>query len=150
MANPVLYSRELFAVICDRIAEGEYLNNICKTHGMPAARTVRGWILDDHDGCSAVYARARKLQYENMENEIFEIANTPVEGVKTEVSSLGTKTSRADMLEHRKLQIETRRWLLAKLHPEKYGERKHVDVADVTDAEVTKRLVEARKRVGGA
>lgn len=146
--SATLYTPELFATICQRIAGGEYLNTICKDEGMPAAVTVRGWILDDLHGCASVYARARKLQYENMENEIFEIANTPIQGVKTIEKPLGTETHTGDMIDHRKLQIETRRWLLAKLHPEKYGERKAVDLTISEDEVARKRLIEARQRVG--
>lgn len=146
--SATLYTPELFATICQRIADGEYLDTICKEAGMPAARTVRTWILDDLHGCATGYARARQLQYEAMEGQIFEISNTPIEGEVVEVGPLGIKTTTRDMLEHRKLQIETRRWLLTKLHPEKYGERKAVDMTITEDEDARKRLIEARERTG--
>ena len=143
--QPKLYTRELFAEICRRIAGGEWLVGICTTPGMPAASTVREWILDDYDGCASEYARARQMQFDAVAEEAVAIANTPHEGVKTEVSALGTKTTKGDMTEHRKLQIETRKWILAKLSHQ-YGERKTVDL-NVND-DIARRLIEGRQRAG--
>lgn len=52
-----------------------------------------------------------------------DISDTPVKGEKVTVKSDGTvETVTFDMLEHRKLQIETRKWIAAKLKPKKYGD----------------------------
>lgn len=147
-----LYTRELFAEICKRIAKGEFLNHICKTDGMPAAQTVREWVLDDYDGCASVYARAREMQYDAIAEEIVDISDTPQQGKKvtTKISlALGSQREEAtgDMTEHRKLRIESRKWILGKLTA-KYGEKKAVDLTISTTDDVAKRLMESRARAG--
>jgi hypothetical protein len=70
------------------------------------------------------------------------IADTPKVGeITTHGIRDGKKTAeirKVDMIEHRRLQIETRRWLLSKLRPREYGERIEVDdgrdpLADLAD-----------------
>lgn len=55
------------------------------------------------------------------------IADTPLEGEKTEEGSTEkgsfSKTIRGDMIEHRRLQVDTRKWALARMFPKKYGDR---------------------------
>lgn len=71
-------------------------------------------------------ARAQLL--ERMAEEIHQIADTPVEGVTiTTKADGGVEEKRADMIEHRRLQIESRKWLLARLMPKKYGDKQHVE-----------------------
>jgi hypothetical protein len=73
------------------------------------------------------YARARIQLLERMAHEIHQIADTPVEGVITTIKSDGgVEEKRADMIEHRRLQIESRKWLLARLMPQKYGDKQHI------------------------
>src|ERR1700681_1021916 len=119
--HPLLYTPELFAAICKRIAEGEFLNAICKEDGMPGASTVREWVVDNVDGCAAVYARARTLGYDSMAEDILAISDTPQEGKKVIAKPLGEEITTGDMIDHRRLRVESRKWLLAKLRPELYG-----------------------------
>src|SRR5436305_10818518 len=63
-----------------------------------------------------------------MAEEILEIANSRVDGKETVVrgNADGKKTvevKTADMLDHRRLQIETRKWLMAKMKPKRYGDK---------------------------
>lgn len=70
------------------------------------------------------FARARERGADAIAHEALEIADNPVEGVRTETGGKdGTKEIREDMLGHRKLQIETRLKLLAKWFPQKYGDK---------------------------
>lgn len=121
--RPSSYTPEIAATICERLAAGESLRAICRDAGMPHERTVRRWVLDDVEGFSPQYARAREMGLDAMADEVLEISDTPVEGVRREESDDGYKEVREDMLGHRKLQVDTRKWLLSKLAPKKYGER---------------------------
>lgn len=151
------YARDIADVIISRLSDGEYLFAIMRDPKMhtqfgdrwPAERTVRRWAMDDVNGFMSEYTRARSIGLDVLSERLAEVANTPQTGVKTEVSPLGTKTTTGDMVEHRRLVIDTHKWLLAKWHPEKFGDRNRVDVNDITDGEVAKRLVEARQRSGG-
>lgn len=108
--------------ICERISDGEPLRVICREPGMPNWRTVYLWRENDTE-FDALIARAREMGFDAIAEDALLIANTPCEGVKTELSAQGKKEIREDMLGHRKLQIETRLKLLAKWSPKKYGDR---------------------------
>lgn len=108
--------------ICERIAEGEPLREICREPGMPAWRTVYDWKTENAD-FAARFAHAREVGYDAIAEEALTIADTPLEGVETTTDDKGTSEKRGDMLGHRKLQIETRLKLLAKWSPKKYGDK---------------------------
>lgn len=109
--------------ICELICEGKPLKPICRMEGMPTWRTVYNWIRDVPEFAAAM-EEARRLGARAIAEEALEIADTPIEGVEITVDDEGKETvKRADMLGHRKLQIETRLKLLAKWHPREYGDR---------------------------
>lgn len=73
-----------------------------------------------------MFAAAKKLQLSLLADEILEIANTPKPGVVI-VEKNGKKERRmADMTEHRKIQIDARKWILSKLDPMKYGDMSRI------------------------
>ncbi len=116
------YTEKAAAEICARIAEGEYLRVICREEGMPAWRTVYDW-MEANKEFAARIARAREMGREAILEDTLIIADTPEEGIETEISETGKKEKRADMLGHRKLKIETRFKILAKWDPKKYGDK---------------------------
>lgn len=118
------FRQEVADEICRRLAEGESLNAICKTEGLPAESTVRAWALDDVEGFAAKYARARALGYERLGEEVLKIADTTQTGVIRTVRADGTEeVKHADMIEHRRLQVDTRKWMLSKMLPKVYGDK---------------------------
>lgn len=128
MGRTSTFNAEIAAEICNRIAEGEPLRQICRDAHMPAWRTVYDWMATDED-FSAHIARARQLGFDAIAEEALEISDTPLEGVEIEESDKdGTKVKRGDMLGHRKLQVETRLKLLAKWFPQKYGDQSRVEL----------------------
>ena len=132
-ARPV-YTPELAHEICSRLTQGETLREICKSDDMPGESTVRLWALDDvkgvgGEGFAAHYARARLIGYQSLFDQILEIADTPMEGTKTVVKSTGTETTTGDMIEHRRLQIDARKWMLSKALPKLYGDKLTTEVS---------------------
>lgn len=121
--RPPIYTPELAAMVCARLAEGESLRAICRSEGMPNRVTVLKWIHEDTGGFASLYARAKETGLDQLADETLAIADTPQEGEETEESETGVKVRRADMIAHRRLQVDTRKWLLSKLAPKKYGER---------------------------
>lgn len=110
------------AEIVERLSQGEPLRQICRDEHMPGWVTVYNWINDDPAFAERI-ARARELGFDAIAEEALEIANTTVEGETRKITEDGVEVTVADMLGHRKLQIETRLKLLAKWSPKKYGER---------------------------
>jgi hypothetical protein len=126
--RPSLYTPEIAEEIISRLSEGEPLAHICRDDGMPAVRTVSLW-KETQDGFAAAFGLARDVGFDALAARCLEIANTPLEGVETITDTDGKVIEkRADMLGHRKLQIETILKLLAKWDPRRYGERLHTDV----------------------
>ena len=89
---------------------------------MPGIATVFRW-LDAHEQFREHYARARDCQADTLADEILQIADTPMPGVKTKITEKGTETIEGDMIEHRRLQVDTRKWIASKLKPKKYSDR---------------------------
>lgn len=121
--RPSKYTADLAALICRRLADGETLLSVCRDDAMPSDATVRTWALDDLHGFSSQYAKAREIGYAKMADEILEIANTPKEGVTVKQNDKGLETRKGDMIEHRRLQVDTRKWLLSKALPKVYGDK---------------------------
>jgi hypothetical protein len=121
--RPSTFTQDIADRICERLADGETLRAICRDDDMPDERTVRRWALDDVEGFSPQYARAREIGYHSLFDQMLEIADTPQHGVTTKESEKGTEIRTGDMIEHRRLRVDTRKWMLAKALPKVYGDK---------------------------
>lgn len=131
--RPTVFDAELAAAVLECLAEGLLLAEICEFPGFPKESTVRGWALDDREGFAAPYARARRLGWERQAERILIIADTPVEGqIITDSPKDGRSVKTADMIEHRRLQVDTRKWLLGKVLPRIYGDKLQVETTEGT------------------
>lgn len=89
---------------------------------MPAQSTIYQWLLRT-PAFAEKYARARELWAESEFEKMMEIADTPQLGEKTKISEGKTEITTGDMVDHRRLQVDTRKWALARMSPRKYSER---------------------------
>lgn len=141
--RPSTYSEEIAAAICERMANGESLREICSEDAFPPESTVRGWAVDDVDGFSARYTRATQIRAAKLFDEIVEIADTQKSGVKTttKTDAEGNESVdvvEADMLEHRRLQVDARKWVVARMHPKMYGDRQDVAHSGTVNLTISK------------
>lgn len=120
--HDMAFDQLIAARICERIAEGETLDSICSDDDMPSAPTVRRWALENEQ-FAADSARAYALGYETLAEQCLRIADTPMIGQKTKVSADGVEVTEGDMIEHRRLRIDTRMRLLGKWAPKRYGDK---------------------------
>jgi len=120
LGRPSLYTEELADKICKRLAFGESLNQICKDEGYPAESTVRLWALEDREGFSAKYVKARALQMEVYADEIIDIADES--GFDAQVVD-GRAVVNGEAINRARLRIDTRKWLMSKIAAKTYGER---------------------------
>jgi hypothetical protein len=122
------YSKEeiekTFAEICNKIAKkGTPLRTVLKEKGMPSSQTFYKWI-DSDKIKSKQYARSCEDRSERIFEEILQIANNPELGETTKVDNMGkSETTTGDMIQHRRLQIDARKWMLSKMFPKKYGDK---------------------------
>lgn len=126
MPKPAVpYSQELADAICERLAGGETLKAICRDDGMPDDRAVRRWALEDRQGFGAMYERARLIGYLGMADEIIELADD--KSADTIVDGEGIRRPDHAAVQRSRLQVDTRKWMLAKALPKVFGDKVHVD-----------------------
>jgi hypothetical protein len=113
--NGSVYSEALAQEICDRLAEGESLNEICRSPGMPTDQTVLNWVDEDRDGIARRYARARSRGFEKLANEVLLISDAPCEGPNGYADNA--------LVQKQRLQVDSRKWLLSKMLPKIYGDK---------------------------
>jgi hypothetical protein len=61
---------------------------------------------------------------------VVEIADTPQIGTKTKTGKDGVEVTEGDMIDHRRLRVDARKWYLCKLAPKRYGDRLDLGNAD--------------------
>lgn len=120
-----VYSEAVTDRICSELISGRSLRSICSDPDMPSAATVMRWLADErYAGFRERYARAREAQADALFDEILDIANNPQIGERVKVDEDGNEEiTREDMLGHRRLQIDARKWMAGKLRPKVYGDK---------------------------
>lgn len=73
VGRPSKYTDKLFTEICERLALGELLIDICEDSHMPDRRTVDNW-MDANDKLFPIYLRAREKQQFSFADEMIKIA----------------------------------------------------------------------------
>lgn len=93
----------------------------------PSSGLVYQWLNPEHEKYDAEfatnYAYAREVRAEKVFEEMLEIADTPKTGETVKIDPDGITRTKSDMIQHRRLQIETRQWMLARMMPKKYGNK---------------------------
>ena len=101
-------------MVLDGMRSGLSAFKACQAAGVPQS-TFSRWV-DDDATLAENYARAREDLIERMATEIMEISDQDV-GV-----AVDGKKDWAAVQKHR-LQVDTRKWLLSKLAPKKFGDK---------------------------
>ncbi len=122
--RPSLYNEALADSICDRLADGESLNSICKSETMPSERTVRTWARTPDHAFSPKYAQARQIGYLKLADELLEIAD---DGTNDWMKRFGKDGEgwavNGEHIARSRLRVDTRKWLLSKCLPKVFGDR---------------------------
>lgn len=117
------YSQEKADAICERLANGEPLRQICRDEAMPAWRTVYDWI-DAHADFAARFARAREAGFDAIAEECLEIADeTSRDTIMVGRGDDTREAANTEWISRSKLRVETRLKLLAKWSPKRYGDK---------------------------
>jgi hypothetical protein len=103
------YSLDIATEICELVASGLALKEVCLLNGMPGRTTAYKW-LNEHAEFANMYARAREERAELVADEVIMIADTEADANKARV------------------RIDARKWWAAKVAPKKYGERISTEV----------------------
>ena len=87
---------------------------------MPAKSTILGWVIDDRDGFSVHYARAREVAYLGLADEILDISDDSSADWTERDEGLSVN---AEAIQRSRLRVDTRKWVLSKMLPKVYGDR---------------------------
>lgn len=109
------------AAICQEVLEG-MRNGLsafkaCQKAGVPQS-TFNRWV-DADAKLAEDYAHAREDLIERMAQEVIELSDQ-------EVPETGDGKKDWQAIQKHKLQVDTRKWLLSKLAPKKYGDKLEV------------------------
>jgi hypothetical protein len=138
---PRRYDRAAVAEkVCAELKRGRSLESICAAEDMPHVGTFLEWVeRDSPAGIAQDYAHARKIGYALLAEEIVALADKTHEWVMTQeldpdgqpmFEDDGRPRLRkvlmplsADVIAHKRVQIDTRKWMLSKMLPKVYGDR---------------------------
>lgn len=119
------FTDDVAGEICDRIANGQSLREICREDGMPDKSTVLRWLGDSrYAAFRDQYARAREAQADHFAEEILEISDDARNDWM--MRQIGEEVAAVPDHEHisrSKLRVDSRKWLMSKLAPKKYGDK---------------------------
>ncbi len=140
--RPSKFSKKVARDILARLAIGESLRRICSADDMPAESTVRGWVIDDVQGFSAQYARARDMGVDALADETIDIADDGRNDTYTDYDAEGNAVEKTDFdhIQRSKLRVSARQWYLSKVAPKKYGDKVNHELAGKDGGEIVVRL----------
>lgn len=105
MGRPTLYTEDVAARILGALSDGQSMRTVCKPDDMPCMATVWKW-LHEREDFSERYVRAKQESADSMVEDMHAIADD-------------------ESLDHnsRRVRVDTRKWIAARLKPKKYGDR---------------------------
>lgn len=121
--RPTDFNEEIAARICAEIAAGAKISEVCAADDMPADRTIYRW-LAKHDTFRQMYARACEDRTASMAEELLDIVD---DGRNDFCEQTIGETKRwvenGEAIQRSRLRADTRKWLMSKMHPRKYGDK---------------------------
>jgi hypothetical protein len=132
--------QEVTAHICAELQKGRSLENICtKDEGMPTPAGFLKWVNTDPEGVGKDYAHAREIGYLLLADEILTLSDKTHEWVTVQeldpdghpmFDEAGEPKLKNilmplnnEVIAHKRVQIDTRKWMLSKMLPKIYGDK---------------------------
>jgi len=119
-------------MVCGKDDKPESLRSICSDKASPDLKTVMRWLANNEE-FRQQYARAREMQQELSHEELLEIADNATDDVRMllgESEDGALPTINHSAIARARLQIDTRKWVMSKMLPKKYGDSTQVKLAD--------------------
>lgn len=118
------YSQEqietIFNSILWEIEKWRATREILKDKWMPDVTTFYKWLRDDEEKTKQ-YAHACDIRAENIFDEMLDIADDSSKDIK--IDKDGNAIVNQDNIQRARLKVETRKWVLGKLNPKKFGDK---------------------------
>jgi hypothetical protein len=124
--RPSEYDPVIAAYFCELIATGKQgIRRLCdQNDSLPEPQTLYRW-MSQHPEFREQYAHAKEEQLQLLEDEILEIADDSTNDYVTVTKKNGDEYEvlNKEAVMRSNLRIESRKWLMGKLKPKKYGEK---------------------------
>jgi hypothetical protein len=137
------YSPAIADEICALVAEGQSLRQITELPGMPSRRAVQYWMTRYPD-FKEKYECAMMLCAEFWAHEIIEISDDSAGDYV--ITEDGRRVVDHENINRSRLKVDSRKWLLSKLLPKRYGDRIQADMNVAVEPEALRGLSEEKKR----
>lgn len=132
--RPIEYPDSVFVAILARYAKGEDLLKIMKPKGMPDWSTFYNRVMGPNavPELLAAHMRARESWAEAKVAEAMHITDTPQVGKKVRIGADGKTESvmKGDMVDARRLRVNTRLWFAERVLSRSYGAASRVAHSD--------------------
>lgn len=119
---------KVMKVVCDRIATCSLSLSTILAQGykgmdLPAPSQIYEWLRVSEE-LQEMYARAKRDQSDYLAEEMLDIADDARNDYMLMISADGQEKKALDkeFVQRSRLRIETRKWLMGKLHPRRYGD----------------------------
>ena len=123
-----------FDYIIAEIEKGRSLNSILAPKDRPSRTAFYEWI-DANPELANKYARACSLRADKIFDEILEISDKCENDlIKTED---GSRVANHAAIQRARLMVDSRKWMLGKMNPKKYGKTLHTENSHTGDLNVT-------------
>ncbi len=134
MGVPSTFTQEVADEICALLVSGDSLRKICRMDGMPAKATIFTW-LNNNKEFQDQYTCARAKQADAIFDEMLDIADDS-ENDYIDLGD-GREVVNQEAIQRARLRIDTRKWVLGKMKPKKYGDKIDIDMkAEITAAPI--------------
>lgn len=125
--RPFDFRQDIADEICRDLISGMSLRKICDNETMPQQHRVYQW-LNENETFREQYARAREAYADVVFDECMDIADEASNDFDRDED--GNVIIDHDAINRAKLRIDTRKWMLGKMKPKKYGEKLDVVSSD--------------------
>jgi hypothetical protein len=123
MSRPAIpYSEHVALRICEQLADGKTLKQICRAKGSPARSTVYAW-LAEHPEFNTMFQTARNEHIDNEFDRLDDLVNQ-----KPPTDAYG----RVDQgwVANQKVKVAALQWKLSKLRPREFSDRMELTGAE--------------------
>lgn len=129
MGRPTTYTESLATLICTRLAQGESMRKVSRDPTMPSMNTLFRWLVK-YENFSQQYAQAKQESADAMYEELLDITddgrNDYMEALGKDGVPVGYKLN-GEHIQRSKLRVDTRKWMMSKMKPKKYGDKQIVE-----------------------
>lgn len=112
----------IFNAICNRVVIDRISFNQAVKESEICLSTFYDWLLETEKR-KETYNYAREIRCDTLFEDIVEIADNKEEGETIIEKPDGVQVKRGDMIEHRRLRVDARKWVVSKMNPKKYGDK---------------------------